>query len=58
MFVVELGLAAGVIIVSLGFGKAFADIGDDARKEAAEKAEAQAKRDLEAKRISSRKPAD
>jgi hypothetical protein len=57
MFGVELAFAAGVIIVSLGFGKAFADIGDDASKEAAEKAEAQAKRDLEAKKISSRKQA-
>ncbi len=55
MFGLELGFAAGVIIVSIGFGKAFADIGDDARKEAAEKAEAQAKRDIEAKKISSRK---
>ena len=55
MFGVELGFAAGIALVSIGFGKAFVDIGEDARKEAAQKAEAQAKRDLEAKLISSRR---
>ena len=54
MFGVELAFAAGVIIISIGFGKAITDVGDDFKKEAAEKAEAQARRDLEAKRISSR----
>ena len=55
MFGVELAFAAGIAIVGIGFGKTFVDIGEDAKKEAAEKAEAQAKRDLEAKRISSRR---
>jgi hypothetical protein len=54
MFGVELAMAAGVIIVSIGFGKAASDVSDDFKKEAAEKAETQAKRDLEAKRISGR----